>query len=521
MQKSIVRYAVTSVAAFLVACAGQPPAVYTPQNILGDPHGSVDPLGDLIQNERAATPSIRVVFVHGIGDTWPGYALWSETDSSSNRVFLSPATMDAIGLEPNEVWDPTWDPTSIGGHLHAIPSKLFRGPDVDVSYINYLTRGFKLTLKGVSGNTVVKVEAIEITWAPLTRWIKTNALGYDAPKVFKSTPPITPPSGTFALGETTNAPPRLWANEFLKELDDRTLADAVLYAGTYGPVMERGVAEALCQAVTGRYDQQTRCLWPSGDDARKDVAPYIFVTHSLGSSIVSDMFQNLTGYPSSTNVNARGNAFKDDEINQAKFAVSNILVNTRAIYMMANQLSFMRLAVLPETALPLIDTTNQDPVEADPVSKRLQEKTWEGMACPRDKLEGKLSARVDITKPSGGIRALGHARDLAETCVRGTIGEAGTLNIIAFSDTNDFLTWAIPTWSANAPTAGTRSSASKYQPNMKVVNVFGQNSVHWGFFEWPPFAHYDYFINPGVWDVMACGAEDGKILTPCKYRTNR
>ena len=93
----------------------------------------------------------------------------------------------------------------------------------------------------------------------------------------------------------TRAPPaRVAVNRLIKEiLFDRALTDALLYSGTYGVVIQRGVAEALCRAISGSLPSDgTRCQWP---DPRSDNANYISVTHSLGNRISYDVLLSLYG----------------------------------------------------------------------------------------------------------------------------------------------------------------------------------------------------------------------------------
>ena len=77
-----------------------------------------------------------------------------------------------------------------------------------------------------------------------------------------------------------------------------------------------------------------------------------------------------------------------------------------------------------------------------------------------------------------------------------------TLHVVAFSDPNDLLSFAIPSWYAR--------SAEEFR--MRITNVTVDVATHWfGLFEWPRAAHDDYFASDEVWELIRCGAASGQL----------
>ena len=82
------------------------------------------------------------------------------------------------------------------------------------------------------------------------------------------------------------------------------------------------------------------------------------------------------------------------------------------------------------------------------------------------------------------------------------------LQIVAFNDTNDLLTWHVPNWydqradgcDGDAPGA-----------RVGVVNVFLTTSPPLLILENPVAAHDDYFRSASVWQAIRCGGTRGRI----------
>ncbi|MFJ1258758.1 hypothetical protein [Cupriavidus sp. CuC1] len=353
-----------------------------------------------------------------------------------------------------------------------------------------------------STETDVTIDAIEITWSPLTQWIKTTQLRYDDNGDFKddSLPCLESKDNPFR-----SAPSRALLNGYVKEhVFDRSLADAALYMGSYGTVLQRGVADALCHALTDQSTDMT-CVWPPPSD--NDRTRYIFLTHSLGSRIIYDTLLGLQGHASSPS----GNVFTDDEWGGSRPFVQRMMANTPVVYMMANQLALLGLA----NEHPLV--ISQDGPQ--PYARRFDMpwlKVPEGVFVELPKGQGE-SDDLSMATCTNPLKAFGQARAVAQEVLRQT-GEvkagaspAQSLTVVAFNDTNDLLSWAIPEWYVR------KIPGDPCMPDIKVTNVFVNNATRWlGLLEDPAAAHTGYFQNARVWDVIRCGADQGVLLS-CKF----
>jgi len=452
----------TLCAAALVATAcTTAPVVYAPGDTNADPpSGEVDALPKLL---GTAGGPVRVVLIHGVGDHCQGFALGKDG-------WLGEAAMATIGLEPL--------PNTEQSQVIPVDVFMIGGPDPN-SRVEWARRRYRLT-----GSMLPKVEmdAIEITWSPLTRWIKTIQLSYDSPSVFAQTadlPPCVEAPSALGVPQIKDPPSRLVLDRIIKEqVFDRNLADAMIYAGTYSPTIERGVAEALCHAVTGQAST-LRCTWP---DPAADPYTYLFVTHSLGSRILYDTLIHLLGY----HPFAKPNPFdkgpfepNGDYLAAAEPFVGAMLAHTPAIYMMANQISLMGITDVPPSAR---STAGPQP-----------------FSVPRLQATGPRATDVDAC--ANVVSALATARDVELARRRLT---APGLHLVAFNDTNDLLTWHIPKWYAN-------DRYDPCRPDVRLANVFVRNTAPLVVLEMPLQAHVDYFTRRDVWRVIACGAKGDRV----------
>jgi len=443
------------------------PIVYAPNDLRNGPAtGFVPPLRGL----AAQVAAIRLVLIHGVGDHCHGYALDPDHGWLRNEVTAR------IGLHPAGDLSP----------LHTIYTNVFMGGiRDDRSYVQYSVRPFELTLEGLDP---IPAEAIELTWSHTTQWAKSNYLGYDSPSVTPppggmSAPCVEAPDGH--VEDIKSPPARLLVDRMVKEqVFDRNLADAILYAGSYGALMEKAVAEALCHAVTHTPDDRA-CAWPPPVESPPG---YFFVTHSLGSRIIYDTILNLLGVTSGARPNPFGSP-KDPEP-----FVSQMLAQTKAFYMMANQLAMLGLANLPtdarsdELLRPLdIDTAQVQRAAPGPTPAV----TPQEAARPCTTILGKLgAARVEVARRAGKTEA-----------------SIPALELIAFNDTNDLLTWHIPAWYVD----DTGPRPGDCHPHVHLVNVFVRNTARWLVLESPAPAHENYFTRAEVWRTIACGAADGVV----------
>jgi hypothetical protein len=291
---------------------------------------------------------------------------------------------------------------------------------------------------------------------------------------------------------TVKRPPdRLWLDRIIKEqVFDRNLADAIIYSGTYGEVIERGVADALCRTLVETPSDQA-CAWPRVDQAADANRRYFFVTHSLGSRIVYDTMLDLVGVGSP----GRLNKFKEKEWQQSRPVVLQMIANTPAFYMMANQLSLLGLANVPVRA-----RSDEEPKPLF-VKPGLASKESPGLAA-----EASLTAALaDAAECPNPMTAIAKVRQVTQASKGiGPASGAATLRFVAFNDTNDLLTWHIPEWYA--------TGRDNCRPPVELSNVFVRNAFPWLVIERPDDAHGNYFVNGKVWQAIRCGAKDGTLL---------
>lgn len=457
----------TFAATFLITGCSTPPI------ILGnEKQNDLSSLSQLVQPE---TTNIQLVFVHGVGDHCRNYAL-DHTSGWLNDENLKVMAMKTSGsISPTYLVSNAANLTSINGH----PGKYD-----DLSKIYYQTRQYTLQLSGQ--DRIIPVQAIEITWSPLTSWIKTRQLGYDSPSIFSNsaqakadcveTPNV--PNPTASTEPALNPPNRLLVNRLLKEdLLDRKLADAMLYAGTYGKTIQRGVADVLCHVSTGDTSD-TQCKWPTSVPSDVAQSQYIFVTHSIGSRLIFDTLLNLRNFKYATERNPFLNWF--DSGSTPTVLASHIISKTSAVYMMANQLPLLGLANIDPT---VNSAAGPQPYAVDTKRMMAAQSFNGGNAGTCASWLGQFSQeRKEIQ------------------------GSTSKLYVVAFNDTNDLLTWHIPPWYS---TAGQGPGTCDSEIDLR--NVFVQNGPHWFIFENPATAHTGYFTKKDVWQAISCGGKNGNL----------
>ncbi|AZD01432.1 hypothetical protein [Pseudomonas chlororaphis] len=464
-----------------IACSPTP-LVYQPSDTSGKATGRVQPLTNLLPIDS----HVRLIFVHGVGDHCPGYALDPETG------WLSTENAAAMGLTPVSNVEPVAHFIDVSVYMKGIKDRS--------SGVSFAKKDYRLTLPD---RAEVEVEAIEITWSSLTQWIKSTQLGYDSPSIFadKDSPPCLQRGGV-DLASTVQAPWRVPINKTIKEqVFDRNLADAMLYAGTYRQTIERGLAEGLCHAVTPTADD-AKCIWPSAQDSDRSAYKNLFVTHSLGSRMIYDMFLDLMS-------DAKENIIPLDERQKARPFIERMLADTPAFYMMANQLALLGLAnVSPDirsvNPRPLSNTTGQliEPAKGSngsspplPFSLAVESEAPGVPELPKAPSEPLVFDNV--------LLKIGNLKALAAAKTRRPVTK---LEIVSFNDTNDLLTWHIPSWYDTA-----KASAPGRQV-IHVTDVFVRNATRWLYlFEDPADAHVNYFNNPSVRNIIRCGAAKGKV----------
>jgi hypothetical protein len=473
LRETDVRTFVAALVLVAVCGCASKPLIYDQDAGLGAPAiGSVTPLAKIIGPD---TRDVTVIFVHGVGDHCPAYAIDSLNPDQPKqpKAWFRDDIAKKLGFTPLAVG--TWGD---------IPAKLLTyGLDDPASHVHYETRNYEWA---ADASRTVKVQAIEITWSPLTSWLKTAQVGYDSPSVFPA-PNAPNPNCIWtqqANDHTTLAPPpRVSLNRDIKEdVLDRELADALIYTSPYGKTIRRGVAEVLCHVLIPGQPNDQHCIWPGTQHPQMQLVSkpaYIFVTHSLGSRMVFDTLNEL----------ARS-ADEDHPLiphaaGDTRPLANAVIDNTRVIYMQANQITLLSLGIVP-----------CDAYSGGPQQRLILERE-QGI-----KLTSNCEpARADSTRPT--------TANTPSTEPPNATGTGKTLHLVAFNDANDLLSWHLPRWYAlpldHDPTRSWTFS-----------NVFVQNAPHiLDFVESPIPAHDNYFINGDVWDVIKCGATAGIVDAPC------
>jgi len=418
-----------------------------------------------------------IVFVHGMGDHCPGYAL-------DRRIgWFSEGVTSLLGLAK-----PSHDPTPV-----MIPD--FENGD-PASFL--VMRKYEYAYPDGSH----PVDAVEITWSGLTRWLKNKQLAYDLSDPTKK----SGPADTLRRGDDIRDcidvvggqydQPRVPINKALKDgLLDRNLADAVIYVGSYGPKIERETADALCRIFQGDWadvrhapdGKPVRCTWPA-----VPTLPYtnvLFVTHSLGSRIVYDTMLEL----SNTRMRPDSEVLKPDVIAAAEPTIKRVMDNATSMYMMANQLPLLGLASAKPT-----QSSADDPVR---LLEIFESSRIEGVQFDRSGQNSALSRASESTLArSDPLFKLASLRGPA----------AKPLDIVAFNDANDLLSYSVPNWYAGLAGFAT----------VNVTNVYVRNATRWFWLvENPSAAHTGYMSNDNAWRTIACGANERGAVSTCTQTT--
>lgn len=460
--------------AAVAGCAHDPVV----RNASDNKPGSVTPLNAHLA--RAGHRAI-LIFVHGVGDHCPGYAL-DDTNGWLNR-----SAQTRLHLTPDG--NPAGDTVTLPDPLNTTS----KGVD---PLSNYTIRHRAFLYDGQ-----LHVDAVEITWSGLTRWIKTKQLGFDISEA------IEPTKGALANESSTPREDkscvgvipkkfdqnRQALNRLLKEQTlDRSLSDAVLYVGSYGAKINIAMADGICRAVTGNYQADHPCDWSrAADVAKGNDYSVLFFTHSLGSRIVFDTLLELAGFPVRP-----GSTLGDERSPDRRELARGIRDNTSAIYMMANQLPLLGLAFAPPS-----DRSDSGDTPYFEVSQ-----AGPGLAVM---LRSQSAPIMVGTGTASSMKCRSNGDSLGCFLGMGSPGPAVTsLEVVAFSDPNDLLTYSLPS-------SYDKAYGSK---RIRFTNVFVDNSTHWfGQVENPAKAHNDYFLKDANWNVIVCGAnENGVLNSPCR-----
>lgn len=448
-----------------------------PDDRPGKAQGYVPPLADLIRQtgQSADVSTIKVVFIHGVGDHCPGYALGDGTrkDNPDASAWLSAKNLSMIGLSPAKEHGDTqiqWYESPIHG------VQPLGGKPENVPWFAVATRTYDFA---AHDGRHLRVDATEITWSGLTQIVKSDDLGYDTTEQAAADSPCSTEKH-FGAGSPPGT--RETLNQMIKEsLFNTALADAVLYMGPYKAPMQLAVAYGLCQAIGGGSG---RCTSPAKGDR------YIFVTHSLGSRILYDVLRGLHDEGDAAIILGHADIPKP-----SADTIVQVMNATPAIYMMANQFVLLGLANLSTNFRP------GQPLGA--LSKRYPLNTnadLQPASNPAD-IDPAVSTPLRLPHETGGLQAFLSSNLLKD--------RSDTLNIVAFNDINDVLSWGIP---------------KQYDTNkadtshIQITNVYVRNErwLPW-LVELPVTAHTKYFDNQDVWRVISQGiCGDGRPAQTCR-----
>jgi hypothetical protein len=460
----------TDAVALLIACiffAGCSPGVVIREAATNSP-GEIKPLSSAL---KEAHDGVLLIFVHGVGDHCPGYALdehdgWLNKDAQQElSLELKPKSYNAITLQDPAHWN--------------------NAPDAASTY-TVARRDFDY----IHDQKTFTLRAVELTWSGLTRWVKTKQLGYDLTEVIPATPCNQEIRKQFDQ-------PRVYVNRILKEQTlDRSLSDAVLYVGSYGTKINFAMADSLCRALTDDLESDA-CDWAKAQAKSSQPRTVIFVTHSLGSRIVYDTLLEMTGQQQT-----RAAAVFDHGSTAAQRSdvATNILRHNAATFMMANQLPLLGLTYVPP------DYRSED--KDTPYLRNFSVTVSQAFSLPVGPTGVPLGAPPAQVLPQ---LTCGANPVACAALVRAAEQPESPMEVVAFSDTNDLLTYAV-----SKPYATDTTGSSEPAARFHFTNAYVHNSPRLlSLFENPGPAHTLYFANPAVRRVIICGGKDRQINS-CK-----
>jgi len=254
---------------------------------------------------------VKVLMVHGIGTHLPGY---------STRLAENLARELGLGVVERT-------PKVIGLRLHVHP-RVF-----EEAVARGMMRGEldepngTVTLQRYSSKDGSRAMTFyELTWSEITEPDK-RVINYDS-------------SGDYSFR-------RAALNHELKEFINNHLPDPLIYLGDAQGNIQTSVTQALCWMFTRDYEQVPQhtdeaCEFYgyTPDELRND--SYSFISHSLGSRILTDSLQSITATV------AYGQGTNSDETLRVATQWVDILQNeSLSIFMLSNQLPLLQLGRPP------------------------------------------------------------------------------------------------------------------------------------------------------------------------------
>jgi hypothetical protein len=243
--------------------------------------------------------------------------------------------------------------------------------------------------------------------------------------------------------------------------------DVILYlAPHYWPVFRDAVSDALCRLYAADPKSRDVCN-PAETPAQPVNQQLIFVTHSLGANVLLDtLCEQLDCVEQS-----HGNVAPVTKHRRLREAIQTSMGRATPFYMLANQYVLLELIkARPNDFGPGAREEPKGDVRRHPFFQSLKPQV----------------------QPDGSIRP-------------GSFGDGiSSVDIVAFSDPNDDLSFLLPKFPARGPASGNGISSFVTVQNVLVKNDW---EVLWTL-ENPSTAHTGYLHSPatsGVFDVIFCG----------------
>lgn len=379
--------------------------------VRGPAFDGIEQLIDKTEKLSDANQDLKVLMVHGIGTHKPGYS----TRLSENLA--RELHLDVVDREPKVL---TLRLGISGQDLkEATEQGRIRGKNGDEIGT--------LTVHTYSSKTSPRQMVFyELTWSGITD-VDKQIIAYDD-------------SGEYSFR-------RAGMNKDLKKFVNAHLPDPLIYLGDAQLNIQLSVSQALCWMFTNDYEQLPNrsdeiCRFEQYPSKEVDRDNFVFVSHSLGSRILTDALQTVTASISES---------------YEKKATENLLAwrdalrtKTLTIFMLSNQLPLLQLGRGAPAVTNQIDhyCTN----DGDKSDKRVFEKT----------------------------------------------------KIVAFSDPNDILSWAVP------PDYENKNMDSRICPSLVnvILNIAEVKSILGVELAAPGEAHRGYDNDERVLKLMARGMSD-------------
>lgn len=243
---------------------------------------------------NAARPSLKVVYVHGIGEHMPGHGA---------DLIRSLASALGLSVRAKRI-----------KHISLTPPSESARPYGEVNII-------RLTDSDRSRELLF----FEHTWSEITA-PKKQSIAFDGSPIHRSR--------------------RAAINQRVREFANNVLPDAIAFTGARGPDIRGSVEEALCWAFSTRWQDLpdtmagARCEDSALFGSRVRVDDIVVATHSLGSRAVVDALQKAARYLGGL-----------DAVHDArKHSFAQKLRDTEVtLFMLSNQLPLLEAGQTPQT----------------------------------------------------------------------------------------------------------------------------------------------------------------------------